>query len=83
MWFCSRCVVSTLLIWLARDAPFGYQAVQAALVVNPMAAALAVIKAPGFSQYDLVPANWIFMGITSAVALVLLLTQTWRLTRPQ
>lgn len=73
----------TLLIWLARDAPFGYKAVQSALTVNPVATALAVIKAPGFSQYDLIPANWNFMALGSAASLVVLLVQTWRLTRPQ
>lgn len=73
----------TLLIWVGRDAPFGHSTVEAALTLNPMAAALAVIKAPGFSEYDLVPANWWFMAWSSAVCIVVLLVQTRRLTRPQ
>jgi len=73
----------TMLIWLARDAPFGHQAVESALTVNPAATALAVIKARGFSQYDLVPDNWIFMALASAVSLIVLAVQTWRLTRPR
>jgi hypothetical protein len=48
-----------------------------------MAAALSVIRTPGFAEYNLVPANWQFLSITSAAALVVLTVQTWRLTRPQ
>lgn len=73
----------SMLIWMGEDAPFGRSTVEAALTVNPMAAALAVIKAPGFAQYDLVPANWWVMGGLSAAMLIVLLAQTWRLTRPQ
>ena len=72
-----------LLIWMGRDAPFGRRTVEAALVVNPVAAALSVIRAPGFAEYDLIPANWWFMGICSAAALAVFLAQTWRLSRPQ
>jgi hypothetical protein len=73
----------TMLIWLGRGAPFGHSTVEAALTVNPMAAALSVIRTPGFEEYDLIPANWWFLGITSAVALAVLALQTWRLTRPR
>jgi ABC-type transport system involved in multi-copper enzyme maturation permease subunit len=62
----------TMLIWLGRGAPFGHSTVEAALTVNPMAAALSVIRTPGFEEYDLIPANWWFLGITSAVALAVL-----------
>ena len=73
----------TMLIWLGRGAPFGHSTVEAALTLNPMAAALSVIRTPGFAEYNLVPANWQFLSITSAAALAVLIVQTWRLTRPQ
>ena len=73
----------TMLVWLGEDAPFGRSTVETALALNPMAAALSAIKAPGFTQYDLVTANWWMMGSLTAIMLAVLLTQTWRLTRPQ
>ncbi|MBM82294.1 MAG: ABC transporter [Planctomycetaceae bacterium] len=73
----------TLLIWLGRDAPFGHSAVETALKINPLATTLSVIKAPGFESYELLPANWWFMGIASASSAILLITQTWRLMRPR
>ena len=72
----------TLLIWLGRGAPFGHSTVQTALAINPMAAALNVIRSPGFTQYNLVPLNWWIMGIASAVLFFVLVVRTWRLTRP-
>jgi ABC-type transport system involved in multi-copper enzyme maturation permease subunit len=72
-----------LLIWLGRDAPFGRETVQSALIVNLVAAALSVIRAPGFQEYDLIPGNWWFLGIVSAGALAVFVVQTWRLSRPQ
>jgi hypothetical protein len=41
-----------------------------------------VIKAPGFAGYDLIPANWWAMAILSGIAGLVLVFQTWRLTRP-
>ena len=41
------------------------------------------IRLPGFRDYDLIPGNWWFLGITSAVCLVVLLAQTYRISRPQ
>ena len=73
----------TLLIWLGRDAPFGHTMVETTLTINPMAAALSVIEAPGFAQYRLVPGNWWFIGGASACLLIFLVMQTGRLTRPQ
>jgi hypothetical protein len=70
-----------LLIWLGREQPFGHTTVQAALTVNPMGAALAVMEAPGFAQYDLLPGSWWLSGIASGVLLLLLCLQTRRLTR--
>ena len=72
-----------LLVWLGRDAPFGHQTVQTALIVNPIAATLSVIRFPGFRDYDLIPAHWWFIGIGSFASLVLLVAQTIRLSRPQ
>ena len=72
-----------LLVWLGRDAPFGHDTVERALVINPVAAALSVIRLTGFRDYDLIPGNWWFMGITSAICLAVLLVQTHRISRPQ
>ncbi len=72
----------TMLVWLARDAPFGHSTVQAALVTNPLATALSVMEMPGFAQYNLVPANWWFQGYVSVFCLAALVLQTWRLARP-
>ena len=72
-----------LLIWLGRDAPFGHDTVERALLINPVAAALSVIRVQGFRDYNLIPGNWWFLGITSAVCLVVLLAQTRRISRPQ
>jgi ABC-type transport system involved in multi-copper enzyme maturation permease subunit len=73
----------TMLVWLGRDAPFGHSLVEAVLTINPLATALATIDTPGFTQYNLVPANWWFLGYASAFCLGALVVQTWRLTRPR
>jgi ABC-type transport system involved in multi-copper enzyme maturation permease subunit len=73
----------SLLIWMGRDAPFGFSTVENALRINPMAAALRTIETPGFEKYDLVPSNWWVMGISSIAMLCLLTWQTLRLTRPR
>jgi ABC-type transport system involved in multi-copper enzyme maturation permease subunit len=72
-----------LLVWLGRDAPFGHDTVERALLINPIAAALSVIRLPGFVDYDLIPGNWWFLGIVSGLSLVLLVAQTYRISRPQ
>ncbi|MGI8981527.1 MAG: ABC transporter permease [Pirellulaceae bacterium] len=72
-----------LLVWLGRDAPFGHDTVERALLINPVAAAFSVIRLTGFRDYNLLPGNWWFLGITSAVCLVVLLVQTHRISRPQ
>ena len=71
-----------MLIWLAREAPFGHDTVQTMLLVNPMGAALSVMEAPGFTQYELLPAAWWVAGYLSVGLLLLLCAQVWRLTRP-
>lgn len=72
----------TMLIWMNREAPFGFGFVQQALRLNPMAAALNAMQVKGFESYDLIPSSWWITGITSIVLLVILYFQTLRLTRP-
>jgi ABC-type transport system involved in multi-copper enzyme maturation permease subunit len=72
-----------LLVWMGRDAPFGHGTVEAALQLNPVAAALSVIRMPGFQNYSLIPANWWFMGVFSLLSLGILVAQTYRISRPQ
>ena len=78
----SICAVP-MLIWLGRDAPFGHDVVERALQLNPIAAALSVIRLPGFRDYTLIPANWWFLGIVSVVSLIVLIVQTNRISRPR
>ena len=73
--------LAPILVWLGRDAPFGHDTVQAALLTNPVGAALSVIEAPGFQSYDLLPAAWWIAGIVSAFMFFVLGVQVWRLTR--
>jgi ABC-type transport system involved in multi-copper enzyme maturation permease subunit len=72
-----------LLVWMGRDAPFGHDTVERALVINPVAAALSVIRLQGFTDYNLIPGNWWFLGFTSAICAIILLAQTHRISRPQ
>jgi len=75
--------IGTMLFWLGRGTTFGHATVEAALKINPMAAALNIVEAPGFSNYNLVPANWWWMGFGCVTCTLVVLVQTWRLTRPQ
>ena len=72
-----------MLFWLGRDAPFGHSTVETALSINPIAAALSVIRMPGFQNYSLIPANWWILGIGSALSLIVLMGQTYRISRPR
>jgi hypothetical protein len=72
-----------LLVWLGRDAPFGHDTVEAALTINPIAAALSVIRLEGFRDYELLPGNWWFLGIASVASLILLIARTRWISRPQ
>lgn len=72
-----------LVIWLGRDAPFGHDAVETALSFSSIAAALSVIRMPGFENYDLVPINWWIMAAGAAASLLLLIHRTYSLSRPQ
>ena len=78
----SICLVP-MLVWLAEDAPFTRATVESVLRYNPLAAALNVINARQFADYDLVPFNWNFMLVASAGLCMILIVQTWRLTRPR
>jgi ABC-type transport system involved in multi-copper enzyme maturation permease subunit len=73
--------LAPVLIWLGRDAPFGHDLVQRALLVTPVGAALSVIDAPGFSSYDLLPTAWYVAAAVSFFMLTVLGVQTWRLAR--
>jgi ABC-type transport system involved in multi-copper enzyme maturation permease subunit len=70
-----------LLVWLGRDAPFGFETVQTALMTTPVGAALSVIEAPGFESYELLPASWWIAGVLSSLMFLVLGVQVWRLTR--
>jgi hypothetical protein len=75
------CVVP-LLVWLGRDAPFGHRAVEAALSIDPVAAALHASEMPGFTAYALLPANWWLMASISLALIVLLVVRVRQLCRP-
>ncbi len=75
--------IGPLLVWWFRDSPFGHGTVEAALTMNPIAAALSVIRLEGFRDYQLLPAHWWFQGAASVVSLAVLIVQIHRLSRPQ
>jgi ABC-type transport system involved in multi-copper enzyme maturation permease subunit len=72
----------TLMIWMARGKPFGPIFVERALMLNPAAAALAEIQAPGFENYQLTPWSWWVSGTISVLCLLVLAIRTWLLSRP-
>lgn len=72
-----------LLVWLCRDAPFGRETVTAALAISPVAAALQASDAPGFADYELLPANWWLVGCACLALVVFLGVRTRRLCRPE
>jgi hypothetical protein len=72
-----------LLVWLAREAPFGHATVEAALLVDPVAAALQASGTPGFTTYDLLPMNWWIIGGLCVALLAFLRFRTWQLCRPE
>lgn len=72
-----------MLIWMGRDAPFGHDVVETALSFSSIAAAFSVIRMPDFEHYNLVPANWWFMGIGTVVSLLVLPLWAYRISKPQ
>lgn len=72
-----------LLVWLGREAPFGHRTVEAALTIDPIAAALRSADTPGFTTYELIPANWWVIGSASLVLLAVLIIRTRQLYRPE
>ena len=72
----------TMIVWMGRGAPFGHSTVEAALLINPLAAALSLAGMPGFTEYTLVPASWKITGSASVICLMILFVRTWRLARP-
>jgi ABC-type transport system involved in multi-copper enzyme maturation permease subunit len=71
--------VGTMLFWLGREAPFGFELVQAVLRWNPLATGLSQIRTPGFVEYDLAQANWQRLMWGSLFFLAVLAVQTRRL----
>ena len=43
-----------------------------ALLVNPAGAAMSALRAEGFTDYNLIPGNWWFLGGASVVCLIVL-----------
>lgn len=74
--------VGTMLVWMARDAPFGHGTVETVLKTNSMAAALSVFNVPGFQTYQLTPANWWITGVAVVGLVAMLRLRVWRMTRP-
>lgn len=74
--------VAPFLVWLGRDAPFGYSTVTAALRINPVAAALHAADTPGFDQYPLLPVNWWIIGAGCVLLWVFLEARVRQLRRP-
>jgi hypothetical protein len=71
-----------LLFWLGREAPWGHSTVQAALSIDPVAAALQAAQTPNFTQYDLLPLNWWIIGTACLALIVFISARTWQLCRP-
>ena len=72
-----------MMVWMGRNAPFGHDTVEAALSTSSIGAALSVIQFPGFENYELIPVNWWFLGTASVAALLVLLAQAYRISKPQ
>ena len=50
---------------------------------DPVAAALQASETRGFTEYDLIPANWWFIGSSCLALLVILRVRVWQLSRPE
>lgn len=71
----------TLLVWLARNKPFGPIFVERVLLFNPAATALSEMKTAGFEQYNLAPDSWWVGGGITLSSLAILAVRVWRMTR--
>ncbi len=71
-----------LLIWMGRDAPFGFRVVESALLLSPISSALSLMGTQGFEHYRLVPGNWYFLSAGVVVGLVVFWGQARRSCRP-
>jgi ABC-type transport system involved in multi-copper enzyme maturation permease subunit len=75
--------VGTLLPWLGEGMLFNRAFVERVMVANPVAAALSLIRMPGFEGYHLVPLNWYLLAAGCIVCAAVLWIRTWWLTRPR
>ena len=73
--------VGTMLFRLAEGAPFSHDLVERVLTINPVAAALTLIDAPAFSDYELVRGNWLIITAMCVLCFIVLNIQVWRLNR--
>lgn len=71
----------TLLVWLGRQSLFSPGAVSLALRLNPLAAALGVMRMPGFSHLHVIRWNWGFMAALIVLSLIILTARTSQLTK--
>lgn len=74
--------VGTMIVWLGRGSLFGEALVAKALSINPVAAALAAMRLPGFEPYQS-PDTWRWLLIAAAACGVVLWAATWRINRPK
>ena len=72
----------TFLIWLGKDAPFGYSVVRTALLFNPVSPALEALKTPGFYDYQLSPIGWVVSEMIIGFCLVVFCFRIWWISRP-
>ena len=73
----------TMLVWLARDAPFGFETVERVLTVNPMAAALSLFRVRGFENFNLLPISWYVAVAIIIVMYFVMRLRVTQLTRPE
>jgi hypothetical protein len=75
--------IGPLLIWLGKEAPFGRDTVEMALMISPLAAALQASAFPDFVEYELLPGNAWLIGTLNLVLLILFIWRTRKLYRPE
>lgn len=75
--------VGTLVPWLGEGELFGAALVEKVLLVNPVAAALSIMRMPGFDQYNITQTNWQILGGASVFFLIVLWFRAWWMSRPE